>query len=271
MKGYRHWSTVPLQGRPLISVVIPAYNEEWRILPTIGAIAHEMAEREDSFEMIVSDDGSSDDTKRLVAELNLPNLVLIESENTGKGGAVRRGALAARGDYILFADADQSTPIQQFDALFAPLEAGTAQVAIGSRGADGAEVANKSLKRKILSQGLNSIVRIGFGIKQKDTQCGFKLFTREAAHDLFGRQRIDGFSFDLELLFLANRQGYTVAEIPVEWIDAPGSTVDAAKVAVQFLKDLVTIRLRSLRGGYRNIIHQPAELSAATTTMRSAA
>jgi len=272
MKGYRHWSTVPLQDRPKISVVIPAYNEEWRILPTIGAIAHEMAEREDSFELIVSDDGSSDDTNKLVRELELPNLRLIESVNTGKGGAVRRGALAARGDYILFADADQSTPIQQFDALFAPLQDGSAQVAIGSRGADGAEVANKSLKRKILSQGLNTIVRVGFGIKQKDTQCGFKLFTREAALDLFGRQRIDGFSFDLELLFLANRQGYAVAEIPVEWIDAPGSTVDAAKVAIQFLKDLVSIRLRAMRGGYRHIIHQPADSSATTNQqLRSAA
>ena len=88
MKGYRHWSTVPLQERPKISVVIPAYNEEWRILPTIGAIAHEMAERDESFELIVSDDGSSDDTNRLVRELELPNLRLIESVNTGKGGAV---------------------------------------------------------------------------------------------------------------------------------------------------------------------------------------
>jgi dolichyl-phosphate beta-glucosyltransferase len=116
------------------------------------------------------------------------------------------------------------------------------------------------------------MVRVGFGIKQRDTQCGFKLLTREAAHDLFGRQRIDGFSFDLELLFLANRQGYTVAEIPVEWIDAPSSTVDAAKVAVQFLKDLVNIRLRALRGGYRNVIHHPAEPEVTNPqTLRSAA
>ncbi len=249
---YRHWAEQPLDGPPTISIVIPAYNEEWRILPTIGAIAVEISKRGVPWELIVSDDGSTDDTRRLVRELKLPNLRLLESANTGKGGAVRRGVLAARGAYVLFADADQSTPIEQFDELLEQIDVHGADVVVGSRGADGAEVQNKSALRKLLSAGLNAIVRVGFRIPLSDTQCGFKLFTRDAAQTLFRVQRIDGFSFDLEVLYLARKRGMTITEVPVEWIDAPGSTVDPGKVALQFLKDLVRIRSWSLLGAYRN-------------------
>ena len=247
---YRRWAEEPIDGPPEISIVIPAYNEEWRILPTIGAIAVEISKLDRPWELIVSDDGSSDDTRKLVRELELPNLRLIESENTGKGGAVRRGMLAARGDYILFADADQSTPIEQFPQLLAEITERGADVVVGSRATEGADVANKSLLRKIMSAGLNGIVRLGFRVPVSDTQCGFKLFTREAADELFGVQRIDGFSFDLEILFLARKRGMKIAEVPVAWYDAPGSTVDPGKVAVQFLKDLVRIRTWSFQGKY---------------------
>ncbi|TDT18063.1 dolichyl-phosphate beta-glucosyltransferase [Ilumatobacter fluminis] len=247
---YRRWAEQPIDGPPEISIVIPAYNEEWRILPTIGAIAVEISKLDRPWELIVSDDGSSDDTRKLVRELGLPNLRLIESENTGKGGAVRRGMLAAKGDYVLFADADQSTPIEQFSQLLAEITEGGADVVVGSRAADGADVANKSLLRKVMSAGLNGIVRVGFRIPISDTQCGFKLFTRDAADELFGVQRIDGFSFDLEILFLARKRGMKISEVPVAWYDAPGSTVDPGKVAIQFLKDLVRIRTWSIQGKY---------------------
>lgn len=249
---YRRWAEQPIDGPPEISIVIPAYNEEWRILPTIGAIAVEISKRDVPWELIVSDDGSSDDTRKLVRELGLPNVRLLESANTGKGGAVRRGVLAARGSYVLFADADQSTPIEQFGELLDQIDHHGADVVVGSRGADGAEVQNKSLLRTVLSTGLNTIVRVGFRIPLSDTQCGFKLFTRNAAQTLFRVQRIDGFSFDLEVLYLARKRGMKIAEVPVEWIDAPGSTVDPGKVALQFLKDLVRIRTWSLLGAYRN-------------------
>jgi dolichyl-phosphate beta-glucosyltransferase len=231
-------------------VVIPAYNEEWRILPTIGAIATHMSARGEPWELIIADDGSTDTTAALVEDLRFANLRLLRAvKNAGKGDAVRRGMLAARGKVVLFADADQSTPIEQFDRLKAMLDEGF-DVVVGSRAAEGAEVSNKSLTRRILSRGLRLVVSTGFGITVSDTQCGFKLFTAESARRLFSTQIVDGFSFDLEVLYLAHKLGYRTAEVPVEWIDAPGSTVDAAKVSMQFLRDLVLIRTNDVRGRY---------------------
>lgn len=249
-RAYRAWVTEPLTGPPVVSVVIPAYNEEWRILPTIGAIATHMSSRDEPWELIIADDGSTDSTVALVEDLRFANLRLLRAEkNAGKGDAVRRGMLAARGEVVLFADADQSTPIEQFDRLNALVRNGY-DVVVGSRAADGAEVSNKSLGRKILSKGLNMVVTTGFGITVSDTQCGFKLFTAEAARNLFSTQVVDGFSFDLEVLYLAHKLGYRTAEAPVEWIDAPGSTVDPAKVSMQFMRDLVRIRANDFRGTY---------------------
>ncbi len=251
-RAYRAWVTEPLTERPVISVVLPAYNEEWRILPTIGAIATHMSSRNEPWELIIADDGSTDSTVALVRDLRFANLrLLVADKNAGKGDAVRRGMLAARGDVVLFADADQSTPIEQFDRLYALIREGF-DVVVGSRAAEGAEVKGKSLTRKILSSGLRVVVSQGFGVTVSDTQCGFKLFTADAAHKLFSMQIIDGFSFDLEVLYLAHKVGYRTAEVPVEWIDAPGSTVDAAKVSLQFLRDLMRIRMFDLRGRYQN-------------------
>jgi dolichyl-phosphate beta-glucosyltransferase len=176
--------------------------------------------------------------------------VLRADRNRGKGNAVRRGMAAAQGAYVLFADADQSTPIEQFDLMLVQIEDGGFDVAVGSRAAVGAKVSSKSRLRRLLSWGLQMIVRTFFGIEIRDTQCGFKLFRADVARDLFARQVIDGFSFDLELIYLCGRLGHAVAEVPVEWIDAPGSKVEEAKVVVGFLKDLVRIRVNDLRGVY---------------------
>ncbi len=247
---YRTWISMPLEQKPRISVVIPAYNEEWRILPTVGAIASHLSSRGEPWELIVADDGSTDSTVELLQDLRFPNMsVLVADRNRGKGNAVRRGMLAAEGEYVLFADADQSTPIEQFDALLDELKDGY-DVAVGSRAAAGASVSNKSLARRALSRALRTIVLFGFGVKIGDTQCGFKLFTADAAKTLFELQIIEGFSFDLEVLYLSSKLGLRVAEVPVEWIDAPGSTVDAAKVSAQFVVDLVKIRVNDLRGHY---------------------
>ena len=233
-----------------MSVVIPAYNESERIVPTIGAIATYMSGRDEPWELIVVDDGSSDETVEVVRSLGLANLRLIESvQNGGKGKAVRAGMLAAHGDVRLFADADQSTPIEQFEKLLVSLRDGH-DVVVGSRAADGSLEASKSPLRRLLSGGLRTMVDVLFNIGVRDTQCGFKMFTAAAAEDLFRRQQIDGFSFDLEVLYLAEKFGYRISEVPVEWIDAPGSTVDAALVAFQFLADLVKIRVGDLRGDY---------------------
>lgn len=254
---YREWATTPITERPRFSVVIPAYNEEWRILPTIGAIATHMSSFGQPWELIVADDGSTDSTVDLVKELDLANLrLMIADGNGGKGSAVRRGVLAAQGELILFADADQSTPIEQIETLIAEIEAGH-DVVVASRAAAGAEVANKSLSRKVFSSGLNLIVRGVFRIPVTDTQCGFKLFTAEAADLLFRRQLIDEFSFDLEVLYLASKFDLKVTEVPVTWIDAPGSKVDAAKVAIEFLRDLAIIRWNDARGSYDADNHDP--------------
>jgi dolichyl-phosphate beta-glucosyltransferase len=250
-RAYRAWVTEPLSEEPVVSVVIPAYNEEWRVLPTIGAIATHMSSRNQPWELIIADDGSIDSTVSLVQDLRFANLrLLVAEKNTGKGNAVRRGMLAARGSVVLFADADQSTPIEQFDRLLDQINAGS-DVVVGSRAADGAEVSGKSLARRILSGGLRVLVSRGFGVTVSDTQCGFKLFTADAAKELFTMQIVDGFSFDLEVLYLAHKLGYRTTEVPVEWIDAPGSTVDAAKVSLQFLRDLMRIRIFDVRGRYK--------------------
>jgi dolichyl-phosphate beta-glucosyltransferase len=249
--GYQAWKTEPLSMTPTYSVIIPAYNEAIRILPTIGAIATHMSSLGQPWELIVADDGSKDNTVALLKDLCLANMVVLVAErNGGKGSAVRRGVGAARGRYMLIADADQSTPIEQFSTLLRKITDQGFDISIGSRAANGAEVSSKGAVRHILSFGLHLMVKVLFGLGIRDTQCGFKLFTSESARDLFARQTIDGFSFDLEVLYLAQRGGYRVAEVPVEWIDAPGSTVDAAKVAMRFLVDLVGIRLNDLRGRY---------------------
>ncbi len=271
-QAYRSWAVTPLTSPPVLSVVIPAYNEEIRILPTVAAIATHLSTLGTPWELIVADDGSTDGTVGILQALGWANLrVLVAERNGGKGSAVRRGMQAAQGRYVLFADADQSTPIEQYSALLAALERGH-DVAIGSRAAAGAGVHGKSLHRRILSGGLRALVAVAFGMRVADTQCGFKLFTAEAASTLFARQVVDGFSFDLEVLYLAHRLGMSIAEVPVEWIDAPGSTVDAAKVTAEFLVELVRIRLFDLRGGYRlRAAAEPRQQLTRTATLTEVA
>ncbi len=249
--AYNAWKTTPIEHEPHLSIVIPAYNEAERIVPTIGAIAAHVAGMGFPWELIIADDGSRDETVALVEELGLVNLRLLRTAtNGGKGSAVRRGVLAAQGRYILFDDADNSTPIEEISKLLAKLEQEGYDVAVGSRAAGGTEEAHKSLLRRTLSGGLRWIVRYVFRIGVRDTQCGFKLFTREAAHRLYAAQTITGFSFDLEILYLAERLGYRVAEVPVAWIDAPGSKVDTTREIQRFLRDLVRIKMNDLRGVY---------------------
>ncbi len=268
---YRQWASVPQSGTPVYSIVIPMYNEEIRILPTVGAIANHMVSLGRSFELVLADDGSTDSTLQLVRDMELANVTILEAEqNGGKGSAVRRGVLASRGDIILFADADQSTPIEQFTELEEVLHKGFG-VVVGSRAAAGAEVANKSRGRQILSNGLKLLVQGSLRLPISDTQCGFKMFTRDAAQSVFSRQLIDGFSFDLEVLYLARRMGIRVTEVPVQWFDAPGSKVDSAKVAVRFLQDLVRIRVNAAKGRYDRVNHAIPEQNAdhAASTKRT--
>jgi dolichyl-phosphate beta-glucosyltransferase len=225
--NYAEWKSQPIEQPPYLSVIIPAYNESERIVPTIGAVASQVCDLGLAWELIIADDGSTDDTVSIAEDLGLVNLrVLRTPQNGGKGSAVQRGMAAARGEYILFADADNSTPIE------------------------GAEAANRSIVRRVMSGGLRMIVQNVLRIGVLDTQCGFKLYSREAADKLILAQTIMGFSFDLEHLYLARKYGLRVAEVPVQWIDAPGSKVDTRKEAQRFIKDLLKIKINDWRGIY---------------------
>ena len=245
---YQLWKRTPAE-RVDLSVIIPAYNEAERILPTLGAVAVIVSGLGYRWEMVVSDDGSSDDTAELVKALGWANLRVVTHANTGKGGAVKRGVLASRGDRILFADADNSTPIEELPRMMAKLDEGF-HVAVGSRAADGAREENKSALRHLVSWGLRTVAGYLSGVRVRDTQCGFKLFSREAAEDLFGRQQMLGFSFDLELLYLANKLGYRVAEVPVHWFDAPGSKVNSVRDSLRFFRDIFALRRLERVGAY---------------------
>lgn len=246
---YNVWKKT-ISDNPDLSIIIPTYNEEERILPTLGAMAVVVSGFDYSWEMIVSDDGSKDDTIKLVEDLDWFNLHIIKHVNTGKGGAVKRGVMAAQGKRILFADADNSTPIEELTHMMAKIDEGY-DIAVGSRAAEGAKVENKSSLRKLVSWGLHIVAGTLSGVWVKDTQCGFKLFTREAAHELFNRQHMLGFSFDLELLYLANKLGYKIAEVPVHWYDAPGSKVNSIRDSILFLRDIFTVRKLDRQGVYR--------------------
>ncbi|MEO0599715.1 MAG: dolichyl-phosphate beta-glucosyltransferase, partial [Chloroflexota bacterium] len=251
---YEQWKQTPVSETPYLSVVIPAYNEAERIVPTVGAIAAHVSELGFEWELIVADDGSTDNTVELLRDLELVNLrVLVAEQNGGKGAAVRRGLLAARGEYVLFTDADNSTPIENVSAVLRKLTDDGFDVVVGSRAADGASETNKSFFRHLMSGGLRLMVRGVLNVRVKDTQCGFKMYTQEAAQRLYEQQLIHGFSFDLETLYLAQKFGYKIAEVPVEWMDSPGSKVDAKKEAIRFLKDMARIRyydfMRYYEGG----------------------
>jgi dolichyl-phosphate beta-glucosyltransferase len=251
-ENYAKWKKEEITVEPKLSIVIPAYNERERIVTTIGAIASHVSDLGFPWELIIADDGSKDDTVALCEDLRLANLIVLKTpQNGGKGSAVQRGMLAARGKFVLFADADNSTPIEEVSKLLVKLDQEGFDVAIGSRAAEGAEEGKKSVLRKILSGGLRWIVKYIFFIPVKDTQCGFKMYTRDAAQKLHIKQTIMGFSFDLEILYLASKYGYKIVEVPVSWIDAPGSKVDTRKEVQRFLRDLMKIKTNDLKGVYR--------------------
>ncbi|PYE49897.1 dolichyl-phosphate beta-glucosyltransferase [Deinococcus yavapaiensis] len=231
-----------------LSIVIPTYNESERILPTLGAMAVIVSGLGYRWELIVSDDGSKDGTADLVESLGWKNLLVVRHANTGKGGAVRRGVLAARGGRVLFADADNSTPIEELPRLMQQLDAGY-DLAVGSRVGEGASEENKSAARKLVSGSLRLVTRVLSGVTVRDTQCGFKLFGPRSRR-LFELQKMQGFSFDLELLYLAHKLGLRVAEVPVRWFDAPGSKVNSVQDSVKFLKDIFAVRRLDQQGAY---------------------
>ncbi len=262
-KNLSSWKSVALEDTPELTVVIPAFNEAQRIVPTIAAIAAHLARRGTSFEIIVSDDGSTDGTVAIVRLLGLRNVrVLDPGVNRGKGAAVADGVLAAAGAHIVVSDADLSTPIAHIDEMLDIAHSGV-PVVIGSRGLDAASEANKSPVRRACSTGLRWLTGLVLGTAIRDTQCGFKLFERTAAQQIFSRLESDDFSFDIEALWLANSLGYEIVEMPVTWFDAPGSTVRPFRAAGSFLVQLAKLRLRS-RGQRPEAVVEPGRYGIVT-------
>jgi len=210
---------------PYLTVVIPAYNEQRRLPPTVRAVLAHARERGWSVEVLVVDDGSTDGTARVTEELAREDpavRLLALSPNQGKGAAVRAGMLAAQGQYVLFSDADQSTPIAEVDGLLAKLERDGYDLAIGSRAAAGAAVSrSQAWYRKWAGDFFGWATRLLVVRGVADTQCGFKVLTRATAQRVFPQVRSDTAIFDIELLAVAAREGCRVAEVPVRWAHDP--------------------------------------------------
>ena len=238
-----------------LSVVIPAFEEAARIGSTLERVRTYLAARPFESEVLVVVDGGRDGTLGLVRNVARawPALrVLDNGVNRGKGYSVRRGMLAARGRYLLFSDADLSTPIAEVERLVAALDAG-ADVAIGSRALVDSDVrVRQAWWRQSMGRVFNRFVRLVAVPDLRDTQCGFKCFRRDAAQRIFARQRIARFSFDVELLWIARTLGYRVAELPVTWINHPSSRVHPLSDSCRMLVDLMCLRFNDWRGAYRD-------------------
>ena len=232
---------------PYLSVVIPAYNESQRLGATVRSCAGFLEGWASSWEILVVDDGSTDGTAAVVERLaaSEPRVRLIRAPHGGKGAAVRRGMLAARGSWRLFADADLSMDLQDLSRFFEV----PADVAIGSREAPGSRRIGEPAWRHIVGRAFNVYVRLLAVRGIRDTQCGYKLFTAEAATRLFGTARLDGFAFDVELLFLARRAGLRVREVPITWRHRSGTRVNLRTGVVGFLQ-ILQIRWNDLLGRY---------------------
>jgi len=236
-----------------LTVVIPAFNEETRLTPAVADVLAFARRRDLDFELVVVDDGSRDGTAELVRRLSqeAPELRLIRlAANQGKGYAVRTGMVNARGRLVLFADADGATPAEEYDRLERAIVAG-ADVAIGSRALKTSEVLVRARwHRRVFGRVFHWLVE-HLAVKGiQDTQCGFKLFRGEVAHDLFSRMRMSGFSFDVEVLLMAQRRGYRVAEVPVNWHHVPGSRINLVTDSARMARDLFLIRANATRGLY---------------------
>jgi dolichyl-phosphate beta-glucosyltransferase len=238
-----------------LSIIVPAYNEEQRLPPTLDRLYAFLQTQPVRWEIVVVDDGSRDRTCAVVedAMLRIPHLRLVKQiPNRGKGAAVRRGMLAARGQLRVMCDADCSMPPEQLPRLLAPIIACESEIAIGSRYVEGAKSDIKQPRYRVLwSRLCNKVIQRSLVPGVRDTQCGFKAFTAEAARDLFGRGRIDGWAFDLEILALARRRGFAISEIGVEWSDDGRSRVNPLKDMWKVIREALTIR-RNLRKGVYN-------------------
>jgi len=238
-----------------LSVIIPAYNEENRISRTLSDINRYLSKKRYSYEILVVNDGSKDRTVEVIKKLEdkIKNLKLIDNidnnENYGKGYVVKKGMLKAKGDYRLFMDADNSTSIDYLESFFTYFREGF-DIVIGSIGVKGSQIIEKSgLHRRILGNLSKYLIRIMAIWEIHDTQRGFKCFTAKAAEDIFVRQTINRYGFDIEILVIAKKLGFKIKELSIKWNNPPGSKVSLFSY-VQTLIELIKIKYNLIRRRY---------------------
>ncbi|MFA7253272.1 MAG: dolichyl-phosphate beta-glucosyltransferase [Patescibacteria group bacterium] len=235
-----------------LSIVIPAYNEADRIGILLEAISKYERTKNFLIETIVVNNASTDTTHETIENYRgkIKNLVIMDRNEKGKGGAVHEGMLKAQGKYVIFADADNSTPIEQVDELLKYVD--KYDVVIGSRYCAGGKLAvPQPLTRILGSRALNFVIQALAVPGIKDTQCGFKLFAREAAQQIFTKQSVFEFSFDIELLAIARKLGYKIKEAGITWYDNPHSTVNPLRDGLRMVRDAWKVRLNIVKGIYR--------------------
>lgn len=240
-----------MSASPLLSLIIPAYNEAERLPKTLPPVIEFLDAQPYAAELIIVNNNSRDNTRAIAQEFaaTRPYIQVLDEMNQGKGAAVHSGMLAATGDYLFMADADFSMPVEEI-AKFLPPALGDYDVAIGSREAPGAVRYNEPQYRHFMGRVFNFYVKVlaipGF----EDTQCGFKCFRREVARDILPSQTIDGWAFDVELLFIALRRGYRVVEVPVDWYYGESSRVNPIRDSFNMIREVLRIRWNGFTGRY---------------------
>lgn len=236
---------------PYLSIIIPAHNEEQRLPGTLEKIDSFLQTQNYSSEVVIVENGSSDQTLEMARSYasRLPYLRVVHEEARGKGLAVRRGMLEARGEYRFAADADLSMPIEQVNR-FIPPALPAVDIAIASREAPGAVRYDEPPYRHLTGRIFNTLVRWMALPGLQDTQCGFKCFRGEVAEKIFPYQTITGWTFDVEVLFIARKHGYKITEVPIDWYYDPNSKVRVVKDSLSMAMDLIEIRRKGLLGHY---------------------
>lgn len=254
--------------KPFISIIIPAYNEADRLPTTLAVITAYLRQKPFCSEIVVIDDGSQDETFNIAADFfykthwsNLFYQILKNPQNLGKGASIRFGISKANGDFILFTDADNSTPIEELDKLLPFLitpqqlvnnrQSPTYEIAIGSRHLKESSILiHQPWYRKLLGRFANLLIQLLLLPGISDTQCGFKLFKADVAKELFAKSRLNRWGFDMEILFLAREKNYRIKEVPVLWLNSPNSRLRPIKDGLKTLKELLQIKFNNWRGQY---------------------
>ncbi len=241
----------PRLSEPYLSVIVPAYNEETRIGDTLRALAEYLGSQTYTWELVVVDDGSTDATASLARAFarDRPQVQLLSVAHGGKGWAVNQGMLWAAGEYRFLCDADLSMPVEHLDR-FLPPQSSDFDIAIGSREVAGARRIGEPYRRHLMGRVYNLLVRALAVPGLSDTQCGFKCFSSRVAEEMFPLQRLYGFAFDVEILFMARKRGLRIKEVPIDWLYRPQSKVRPYADSLAMTRDIFKIRWNHLQGRY---------------------